>query len=385
MSEDRPQNKKTDKDKHNLWHLLAVLFVVFIVAIVCCFIRQKRLWNLGSIDEQLDAIEASIAIDDAENAAVYYMRFLADPNNASTLDDLASYTPSAYCEPWLCNEHPELYAKLRTQQTFIETLLDISEMQKARFSIYPSPGSASLQMLPDMRRVTFILSWAAANDLAEGRIDAAYSKYRCQLKLSHHLQQQPAAYYRLVGIAIEAVAFGNIRRAAMRDEITTEQLRSLETILKIPLERDEVVAEVAAKVDLLIEEKERSALSLITRFKHWLLGRATRASRLQSEKRQRLRLQASQQATRILIALRHHKEKTGAWPETLEQTEPKLPEQMLIDPQNNGPFAYKCDGDDFVFYSKGPNGIDEDGVASKPADDYPIWPRKIKIIPAGEE
>ena len=52
---------------------------------------------------------------------------------------------------------------------------------------------------------------------------------------------------------------------------------------------------------------------------------------------------------------------------------------MLTDPQNNGPFVYKCDGDDFIFYSKGPNGIDEGGVASRPADDYPIWPLNWRI------
>jgi hypothetical protein len=80
----------------------------------------------------------------------------------------------------------------------------------------------------------------------------------------------------------------------------------------------------------------------------------------------------------ILIALRRHKQETGVWPESLEQIEPRLPEQMLTDPQNNGPFTYICDGENFIFYSKGPNGIDEGGVASMPADDYPIWPRKIK-------
>ena len=80
----------------------------------------------------------------------------------------------------------------------------------------------------------------------------------------------------------------------------------------------------------------------------------------------------------ILIALRRHKQLTGMWPETLEQIEPKLPEQMLTDPHNNGSFIYKLAGDDFIFYSKGPNGIDEGGAASKPADDWAIWPRKIK-------
>ena len=43
------------------------------------------------------------------------------------------------------------------------------------------------------------------------------------------------------------------------------------------------------------------------------------------------------------------------------------------------------DGDSFLLYSKGPNGIDEGGSSSRPADDWPSWPLKIKIIPAGEQ
>lgn len=66
MTEDRPQNKNTDKAKHHLRHLWVASLVVFIVAIVCCFIWQKCLWNVGSIDEQLAAIEAARAIPDGE-------------------------------------------------------------------------------------------------------------------------------------------------------------------------------------------------------------------------------------------------------------------------------------------------------------------------------
>jgi len=210
MSEDRPQNKKIDKTKHQPWLLWVASLIVFIVAIACCFIWQRHLWNLGSIDEQFAAIDAELAIPDAENAAVFYRRFFRNPKNQNTLYDLNSHTPSAYVEPWADSEHPELAAELNTHRMFIQTLIDISQMQKARFPVYPDPNSGPF-MLPDMRRLTFILSWAAANDLAEGHIEAAYSKYQCQLKLAHQLQQQPAAYYKLVGIAIEAVAFGNIK------------------------------------------------------------------------------------------------------------------------------------------------------------------------------
>ena len=412
MSENKPQNKKTDKAKHLPRYFWPALLIVLAVAIVCWFILWKHLWDFRSIDEQLAAIEAARAIPDAENAVIHYTRFLTDPNNASILDDLYNYvaraardaedpvlyytrlffdfnitstldyfykyTPSAYSAPWPGSEHPQLVAKLKTYRTFIRTLLDISEMQEARFPVYPSPGSDSFGMLKNMRKVVFVLSCAAANDLAEDRAEEAHSKYRCQLQLAHHLQQQPAIHYRNVGIAIEAVAFGNIKRAVMRDDITPERLRSLENILRIPLTWDEEDAEIVARVDRLIEEKKRSQLSFPTRFQQWLSGNVVRE---QLEQRQRLillRLAASRQAGPILIALRRHKDKTGTWPETLEQIEPKPPEQMLTDPQNNGPFVYKRDGDEFILYSKGPNAIDEGGSSSDSADDWPIWPTKIK-------
>jgi hypothetical protein len=383
MSEENPQNKNTEKTKRHTWRPLAVLFIAFIVAITCCYIWQKHIWNAGTIDQRLAAIDAELAIPDFENAAVYYRRFFTDSNNASALGDLARYAPSAYCEPWADSEHPELATELKTHSKFIQTLLDISEMEHARFPAYPDPGSRSFT-LADMRKLTFILSWAAANDLAEGRIDSAYSKYRCQLKLAYQLQQQPATYYRLVAIAFEAVALGNITRVVMRDDITPEQLKSLETILEIPSNQDKIDGEITDRVDRLIEEKVMSELSLVARLNYLLHGMANRNSLRRGEQRQYQRINAVRQAIRILISLRRYKDKTGVWPETLEQIEPKLPEQMLIDPQNNSPFIYKRAGENFIFYSKGPNNIDESGSYSGPADDWPIWPLKIKTTPAEE-
>jgi hypothetical protein len=383
MTEHRQKNTQISKGGHRSSRLKPFLVSVAVITIICFLAWQSCLWRSTSIDKQLAAIEAAIAIPDAENAAIYYTQFLTDQNNTTILDDLAGYSPSAYCEPWADSEHPELAAELKTHIAFIQTLLDISKMRRARFSIYPSPGSVSAQMLADMRKVTFILSWAAANDLAEGRIEAAYRKYQCQLKLACHLQQQPAMYYRLLGIAIEAAAFGNIKRAVIQDDITPEHLRSLETILETSSNPDEVDAEVADRVNRLIHDKELSQMSIPGRFRQMWFGQRELKEQERRKRLIHLRLEASRRAIRIFIALRHYKEKTGAWPETLEQIEPKLPEQMLIDPQNNGPFIYKLAGDDFVFYSKGPNNIDEGGSHSGSADDWLVWPRKI--IPAVEK
>ena len=230
MSEDRSQSKKINKAKRHIWYLWAVLFVVFGVAIALCFIWQKHLWNLGSIDEQLAAIDAELAIPHSENAAVYYRKFLTDPNNEAILYDLSDYAPSSYSEPWVDTEHPELATKLKKHRTFMQTLIDISEMQQARFPVDIAPGPDSWQMVRDMRKVIFVLSWAGANDLGEGRINAAYDKYRCQMQLARHFSQQPGTFHKIVGIAFEAVAHTNIKIALMYDQITHEQLRSLESM-----------------------------------------------------------------------------------------------------------------------------------------------------------
>ena len=378
MSDDKKLKRKIDKAKRRIGRFWFASIIVS-VAIVCCLAWQSRLWDFRSIDEQLAAINAELAIADSENAAVYYRRFFTDPNNAAILDDLSGQTPSAYCEPWADIEHPELAAKLKKHRTFIQTLLDISEMQNARFPVDIDPGADSWQMLSDIRKAVFLLSWAGANDLAEDRADAAHSNYRCQMQLARHFSQQPGTYHKVLGIAFEATVYRNIRMAMMRDDITQERLKSLESIFEIPMDRGEGHGEIAARIDRLFDEKERSKMSTVELLKQLWFGHKTRKQQEQARHKSRLRLSSIRRATPILIALRRHKEQIGVWPETLEQIKPKLPEQMLIDPQNNGPFVYKRDGDDFVFYSKGPNNIDEGGSQSGSADDWPIWPLNLRI------
>jgi hypothetical protein len=363
--------------------------VILIAVIMCCLAWKAGWLDFRSVDEKLAAIDAELAIADSENAAVFYMKFFAEPNNATVLDDLYLQSPIGYVAPWIDSKHPELATQLQTHGAFIQTLLNISQMPKARFPAYYGPGTDSAGVLMRMLKVTCILSGAAANDLAQGRTDAAYGKYRCQLQLARHLQQQSPTSYKGRGVACETVAFGNISRALMCDGITQEQLRSLEAIVEIPWNQDELDAEITVKVDRLtvrkhwlIQRKEGPRLPLALRFNLW---RRRSSQRLRSQRLRQisLRLEATRRATSILIALVRCKEDTGRWPETLEQIEPKLPQQMLADPQNSGPFVYKRDGDGFVLYSKGPNGIDEGGSSSRPADDWPVWPPPPATSPFG--
>jgi hypothetical protein len=94
---------------------------------------------------------------------------------------------------------------------------------------------------------------------------------------------------------------------------------------------------------------------------------------------------APRRGTHILIALRRHKNRTGHWPESLDEIRSSLTREILTDPQNKGPFVYRPTKDGFTLYSKGKNKIDENGRFSfvpGGADDWPIWPppaRETKV------
>lgn len=100
-----------------------------------------------------------------------------------------------------------------------------------------------------------------------------------------------------------------------------------------------------------------------------------------------------QRGSQLLIALRRHKNRTGRWPEKLEELKLSAPAELFIDPINNDSFAYRLTEDDFMLYSKGKNKIDEncehEGLAymqpccslrlstefvEDRADDILIWP-----------
>jgi hypothetical protein len=90
----------------------------------------------------------------------------------------------------------------------------------------------------------------------------------------------------------------------------------------------------------------------------------------------------------ILVALRRYKNKHGAWPQSLDDIQSQVPEEMLIDTFNSDNFVYKLTDNAFKLYSKGKNNVDEDGRYRDPQDDWPIWPprsRKTKNEKADTE
>ena len=91
---------------------------------------------------------------------------------------------------------------------------------------------------------------------------------------------------------------------------------------------------------------------------------------------------AEQRSAIIIIALRRYKNKTGQWPEKLDDIKPTSPAEIFIDPFNNDSFVYKLTDSSFTLYSKGNNNIDENGQGRyrsiEGADDLLIWSPKTR-------
>ncbi len=83
---------------------------------------------------------------------------------------------------------------------------------------------------------------------------------------------------------------------------------------------------------------------------------------------------ADRKGTLLMIALKRYKDAHGNWPENLAEIKSLASPDTFIDPLNNGEFVYKLTKDGFALYSKGKNGIDEEGQFSAKHDDWMIWP-----------
>jgi hypothetical protein len=80
-------------------------------------------------------------------------------------------------------------------------------------------------------------------------------------------------------------------------------------------------------------------------------------------------------ATRLVANLKAYRQQHGAYPDSLDVFGGS---EMTRDPFTGSPFVYRRNGDDFMLYSLGGNGVDDGGVHDPRADtnDVLYWPRQ---------
>ncbi len=217
------------------WFWFSVGAVVIALIIWVFLPESNEGWCPYTFDEELAALNAKYAIPDAENAAKIYNELLEDYDKDEFYSNLSNDEPwkIPLREPWLGKDHPEIVEWLQQHRTTIKTLMKASRFEKCQFtvSLDTGPNSKWIKRLSVTRRWAYLLITAEGNDLAEGRIDEALEKNRTALQIGKHLCRQPQKLDILVGIGIEALAIGQIKRFILTGDATAKHLRIIEESL----------------------------------------------------------------------------------------------------------------------------------------------------------
>jgi len=449
---------------------------VVIALIIWVFLPEKTEgWRSYTFDEELAAIEAKRAIPDSENAATIYNQLLEDYNEATLepnfLDpNLEGLTRK---EPWSSQNYPKLAQWLKSQESTIAKLMEVSKIEKCRFPIAADSLSLSqtMERLSPMRRWAFLLIRAANNDIAEGRTNQALEKYITVMQTAKHQYQQPKMIDLLVGISLEALAIRQFNTFVVTGDATEAHLSVIEEALtdikhdwssdlpkilecekllfkntlgmfyetnpkgQARLSRNPLKTVSAQYKELLPSRSywfERLAKVAFIKFWFFMPSSPQKAGEIIDASYEKLckmaepdfdwqkgtekptkmfrlnyrylveylagilkpgyhrihdlylRLTSDQRASRIIIALRRYKNKTGQWPENLDTVKSFVPQEIFVDPHNGNSFVYKLTEEDFTLYSKGKNNIDEGGKYKRrygetsEGDDWLIWPPKSR-------
>jgi hypothetical protein len=216
------------------WFWLSVAAVVVVLIIWVFLPDVNGGWRPYTFDEEFAALQAKYAIPDNENAALLYSKLfetLDTDSNAPEFFNSAKITSTD--GPWLSKDHPETAEWLKGHQKTIDTLLEISRIEKCSFPIVATLIDPEyMKYGPKMRRCAFLLLSAANNDMAEDRTDAGLEKYLCIIQLSKHIHQQHALVDLMVGFAVEGLAFKQLKRFMIEGQPSKEQLQLMANSLK---------------------------------------------------------------------------------------------------------------------------------------------------------
>jgi hypothetical protein len=209
------------------WFWLSVAAVVVILIIWVFLPDETEGWRPYTFDKEFVALQAKYAIPGSENAAIPYNKLFESL-------DIDANQPKFFAksrdEPWRSGDHPETAEWLKGHQQTIDTLLEISRIEKCQFPITSNTAERP-ERLNKMRRCAFLLISSANNDIAEGRIDASLKKYLAIPGIGKHLYQQPAIIDFLVGIALESLPLTHLNRFIIEGEPTDQQLQLIANFL----------------------------------------------------------------------------------------------------------------------------------------------------------
>jgi hypothetical protein len=360
MSEDKKQDRKSDKIKRRFgqfWSTSAI-------AVIICFVVWKIIvWNCRSPDDQLAAINTARAIPESEDAGVAYRKLVKDfPPLPDDLPGVDGKTLSlTLMNVWSSQDYPKVAAWLDGQQDLISKLLNISKLEKCRFPIL-SNIQQWLYLNNSGKKIegwTSILIRSANLDSGEARIDAAIEKYACVIRMSYHLRQQLILSYYRLGATSELLALEAMKEFISKTELAQKQLMTIEAALLPPKNMWKQESKMMVKVHEILQQKQRRPPRITDWHRYWEYWKAASKTNdpplLHLTHTYHLLALTYRRRMYILISLQRYKNRTGHWPQSLDRIKPLLPKEAFIDPDNNKPFVYKMTGEDFSLSIRGAN------------------------------
>ena len=404
-----PGEERRSPGRFRRWSRRFLIAVVVLAAILLIVSRLRP-----TAEEELAAIDKARAVTDENNAALIYAELVQ--HDEAVIRDIdapmiriaeaasgpmsliegrllerklaALELPAGLLRPsdeeqtlwssWTSSQYPGLRQWISAHQKRIDQLMEAAAKPGCYFPLLHIPKRLGLYDVPlnIVRQHAFLLRRAANNDMAEGRIVAGLTKYQAIISIGRHFEAQPSRYHVLTGIACEAMGLHHLIVFAVTGPATEEELDALAASSSDlenhwqPFRRD------INRVRNAFARTLKDHRSLKLRLYEWYMKARYHDNGWNEGRVSELyhRVLCERRAYSIVVALRRFKNRTGHWPEELDEIAPALDPPALIDPQNGGPYVYRVDQTNgFELYSAGPDS--QDDRRRQGSDDWPIWPR----------
>jgi len=218
------------------WFWLSAAAIVVVLIIWVFLPDYNKGWRPYTFDEEIADHEAKFIVPDEENAASIYNRLLQDYNPKEWRLRFLLYEEFRMMssEPWLSQDHPELTQWIKRHEETLVVLPNVCRMKTCRF---PSNFEISPANKLQVNRYFALRSWALIlllsgnNDVAEGRLDEAFSKYIYAIQIKEHLYQQKRISDLLNGFGIEGLVLPCLNRFVVENGLSEGQLQLVLNIL----------------------------------------------------------------------------------------------------------------------------------------------------------
>lgn len=364
----RPQTRQTDGRPQRSFFFAGRRRLIAILSIVVMIGLWLLLRPSMSVEDELAAIDATHAIRPGENAAEDYAALVLDATTPPPDPLLLSEEVRALtlAKPWRSADLPEAAQWVEDHRAIMDGLQQAARKPKCWFPVSDTERPTAKYFTMEYQGAMLLLR-AANNDLGEGRVEAAMEKLLCVLQMAKHLRFQAHPSERSAGWAVGGEAVKRFGWVVVTQDIPDDWLTKLEaTLPSVEDTWDEERRQWDRITSLYVRSRHGTRMRLL-----YILSR-TIAPRRAATRHMYNTYLAESRAGRILLALRRHKNATGAWPAALSEIERDLPRDAFIDPVSRKRFVYRPTDDTFILYAVGPNAADEGGESG---DDQLIWPQ----------